>query len=395
MIKWLEVGIKGVGARVTTEGGDTRAEENRRVLRGARTQRWLLLAGGCVFLLAVALAYPPETIVRKVAYALAAAATLAFALKRWGWSDAKYPLMFVPVAASTVFSLCVAIAANAGPPSNSLLYALLLASLGPFLSLLAPARRGAIAALAAMSLIGMGGALLAGARSPIFETPPALAFLLGAVVLSISIAHVIETARREAIILRSELARRATSDEITGVSNRAHVSLLAQNEFSRARRYAESYSCLMIEIEEYDRLLQTQGDAAVTAIVQVFTGYCVVVMRHCDSFGRLAPNRFLALLPETSSPGAQTLASRMCRDLAALGVAFGGGQLHFNVSIGCAEMHAVDRWAGDMLRRAEQGLSDALERGGNCAVFAAVPIHQPMIDQPADEEPTAAGDTPP
>jgi hypothetical protein len=67
----------------------------------------------------------------------------------------------------------------------------------------------------------------------------------------------------------------------------------------------------------------------------------------------------------------------MCRDLAALSVAHAGGKLTFAVSIGATEMHAVDRSAGDMLRRAEQGLADALERGGNCAVFATPPTSPP------------------
>ena len=180
-----------------------------------------------------------------------------------------------------------------------------------------------------------------------------------------------------------ELERRATSDNLTGVSNRAHINLLAQNEFARARRYRAPYAALMIEIDDYDTLNGKGGPRAADVVVQVFTGYCVVVMRHCDSFGRLSPARFLALLPETQGAGAFTLAGRMCRDLAALEVMVEGQPVKFSVSIGATELQVTDRWAGDLLRRAEQGLEDAIERGRGNAVFAAPP------PTPADYDATA------
>jgi GGDEF domain-containing protein len=111
-------------------------------------------------------------------------------------------------------------------------------------------------------------------------------------------------------------------------------------------------------------------------------------MRHCDSFGRMAPARFLALLPETQGQGAHTLAMRMCRDISNLEVMVGGNPIKFTVSIGAAELHATDRWAGDMLRRVEQGLEDAVERGRNQAVFAAPPAPMPMPEE--DETPTGS-----
>ena len=48
-------------------------------------------------------------------------------------------------------------------------------------------------------------------------------------------AGILEHERRAAFALRTELERRATSDNMTGVSNRAHILQLAQNEFARAR----------------------------------------------------------------------------------------------------------------------------------------------------------------
>lgn len=390
MVDWA--GTDFVGECVTSEAADTRAEEDGRAMRAVRTQRFLLLGGGGVFAALSLGLFPLDGGgVRAGALALVAATVLGLGLLRP--TRARLPLVLLPLAVALIFTGAIVANTLSDAAPDVLRFALMCGALAPFLSVLAPTRRGAVASLAAMTATGAGGALLIQVHAASFDAVQAVGLLAAFATLSLAIAHALDNARRESVVLRGELARRATSDEISGVSNRAHVNLLAQNEFSRARRYGEPYSCLMIEIENYDRLLATHGRAAVTAIIQVFTGYCVVVMRHCDSFGRLTPSRFLALLPETAAPGARTLSTRMCRDLAALGVAFGGGQIHFTVSIGCAEMHAVDRWAGDMLRRVEQGLSDALERGGNCAVFATVPVHQPAGE--TDTEVSSAGDTVP
>ena len=48
--------------------------------------------------------------------------------------------------------------------------------------------------------------------------------------------------------------------------------------------------------------------------------------------------------------------------------------MNFTISIGAADLHQTDRWAGDVLRRTEQGLEDAIERGRNNAVLAALPL---------------------
>ncbi len=379
-----------MGAKVKTGPADTRADEEARAFRAAQPQRRLLAGGTIAFVaLSNAIFLASDTGVRFVILAVVAAATLGLIFIRT--SSARFPLLILPLAVALVHGGGITAAALIDPRPDVVRFAFMYACLAPFLCLLAPTRQGALMATAAMSLIAAAGALAIGVRAESFNLVLALALLVAIFVLSMCIADALDDSRRETALLRGELARRATSDEITGVSNRAHVSLLAQNEFARARRYGEAYSCLMIEIESYERLA-AHGPAALTAIVQVFTGYCVVVMRHCDSFGRLDPNRFLALLPETPTLGAHTLANRMCRDIAALDVAHAGGKLNFTVSIGATEMHAVDRWAGDMLRRAEQGLADALERGGNCCVFATPPTSPPPTNE-ATQENSPAGNT--
>ena len=287
----------------------------------------------------------------------------------------------VPVLTALVLSAQTLVISANVTVTSTLVFVFLVTSSTVMVVLLAERLRAAALALAVTAGIGITGSWLV---VPIFspEFSPPLALLLWLPILAVAslLAWALEQGRGKAFRLSKELERRATSDNLTGVSNRAHINLLAQNEFARARRYTEPFSCLMLDIDEYNKLRSTWGTSATDPIVQVLSGYCVVIMRHCDSFGRLSPHRFLALLPETKGNGALTLAQRMCKDISNLKVSVSGESLSFTISTGAAELHDDDRWAGDILRRAEQALEDAIERGGNTAVLAQPPLTSFLSD---------------
>lgn len=376
-----------VGIVGNTDPDEARAEENRRALQGVRMQRFRLI-GSAIGFIAMLVALSASDIGGLTVTILGVPAVVALLLCAVRTSHAFYPRIVVPVSTAVAFGVSIIAHTMVQPAPDALRYGALFLVLGALLCGIAPTRRGIITSAIAMAIVEGVGAILLETYTVSFASVDAAVMLVIAVALPLFVSDILDDARQDAGAMRAELSRRATSDDLSGVSNRAHISLLAQNEFSRARRYGEPYSCLMIEIERFDTLLADHGRAAMNAIVQVFTGYCVVVMRHCDSFGRLTPSRFLALLPETPAAGATTLANRMCRDLAALNVAFAGGSLNFTVSMGVTEMHVVDRGGGEMLRRAEQALADAQERGGNCAVFITPPIHQRNNAEASPDQPS-------
>tara|TARA_R110000868_G_scaffold101366_1_gene279155 strand:+ start:1682 stop:2806 length:1125 start_codon:yes stop_codon:yes gene_type:complete len=278
-------------------------------------------------------------------------------------------LNIIPCATALVYGIYI----NATSLDQAAMYSLSFTLLGFFVVGLAPRLPGAAGALFITTILGATGVVSALMTPDATLSVTTLLLWLPGIALAGVLAGILEQARRRTFALTSELERRATSDDLSGVSNRAHINLLAQNEFARARRYREPYACLMLEIDDFETLSSTYGLHTADIVVQVLSGYCVVVMRHCDSFGRLSPHRFLALLPETEGHGALTLASRMCRDIAALSVKANGQSVGFTISIGGAELHQSDRWVGDMLRRTEQALDDAIEGGRNSAVLATTP----------------------
>ena len=369
----------------------------RRFHKTLLRQRWLVLCGGAAY--AIACLWVSFRVGTPPAFAQASIGLLAVTLVLYGLTyakNAKLSLLEVnPTLMAAAVSAHMVIGAAAAPQGGGARLAALLMLLGLWCLIATPTLRATLAALAITGAIVGAGLFvyLPSEGVTTFNTGETLSYWLPALAATIAAAYFLERERQGTDDIRMELDRRATSDNLTGVSNRAHISLLAQNEFARARRYREPYSCLMIEIDNYEALIDESGETAADVVVQVFTGYCVVVMRHCDSFGRLSPSRFLALLPETEGPGAHTLADRMCRDLGALSVMVSGNEVHFTVSIGAAALHPTDRWAGDLLRRVEQGLEDAIERGRGQAIFATPPAAPPTVDDDLD---TAEGQfTPP
>jgi|TARA_B110000438_G_scaffold301929_1_gene358111 PleD family two-component response regulator len=73
----------------------------------------------------------------------------------------------------------------------------------------------------------------------------------------------------------------------------------------------------------------------------------------------------------------------MVEDFSRLEVNAYGEVLHFSVSIGVAEMSSSDQSGNDLLRRAEQGLKDAIEQGREQAIFATPPVQLPETESAA------------
>jgi len=358
-------------------------------------QRWLVLCGGAAY--AIACLWISFKVNTPLVFAQASLGMLVFTLALYGLTYARNAsltlLEIIPGLMAVAVSSHMVLGTALAPQSGGVRLAALLTLLGLWVLIATPTLRATLAALAVSMGVAAAGLFvyMPGEGIAPFSAGETLSYGLPAFAAIAAAAFYLQRERQVALDLRLELERRATSDNLTGVSNRAHINLLAQNEFARARRYREPYSCLMIEIDGYESLIEQWGDEAADVVIQVFTGYCVVVMRHCDSFGRLGLFRFLALLPETQGTGAHTLATRMCRDLGALDVMVNGTAINFTVSIGATELHPTDRWAGDVLRRVEQALEDAIERGRNQAVFAVPPAPPPMNHDPDDDLDTTEG----
>jgi diguanylate cyclase (GGDEF)-like protein len=339
-------------------------------------QRWLILVGGTVYCLASLWVSvdggSPAALIGDTALVLLTFTFVLFGSSYLTFVQDRGELL--PILFALAYAVHIAIGASVIPSDSGLRFALLAGLLLIYLSALSPTLLIALAAMAtAIVILVIAMVFLLPMNGDMVSMMTAFGYMPPSAAVAIAIAYLSDKTAREAFTYKWELSRRATTDELSGVANKSHIRVLANNEFSRARRYREPFSCLMFEIDGLDFIRDTWGDHAADTIARVFAGYCVLVMRHCDSLGRLSERRFIALLPETPGAGALVLAKRMVSDLRALDVSVYGEKINFTVSIGVAEMNKVDETGNDLLKRSERGLEDAIEQGREQAVMATAP----------------------
>ena len=176
--------------------------------------------------------------------------------------------------------------------------------------------------------------------------------------------------------LKEELARQATTDELTGVRNRRSLLETARQEFSRANRYGHPLSVLMLDIDHFKRINDSHGHDVGDKVLKAVADACRRELRDSDVLGRLGGEEFGVVLPNTSSEGAVTVAERLRARIDAIRlVGEWEDEITPKVSVGVACMQGAHRVEA-VLKRADQALYAAKAAGRN-RVYAASDLVRP------------------
>ena len=181
---------------------------------------------------------------------------------------------------------------------------------------------------------------------------------------------------------KSTIELQATTDALTGLANHRHFWDRLRDEVVRARRYGESLSLLMLDVDDFkhvnDSLGHPAGDAVLHAVGEVLREQ---IRQGVDLPARYGGEEFAVVLPSTKSvlddgvtfDGAVTTAERIRTAIAAMHPPLAGGDwTGITVSVGVATLpaHAVD--AEDLVGKADVALYAAKNAGKDrVAVFGA------------------------
>lgn len=161
-----------------------------------------------------------------------------------------------------------------------------------------------------------------------------------------------------------ELERLAQTDPMTGLANRRHFTLLAEQELSRTLRYGGPLSVLMLDIDHFKRVNDSYGHATGDRAIQALAHVCQDILRDIDLMGRIGGEEFAVVLPQTASAQALDAAQRLRQAIAAIVVPMEYGQpLSFTVSIGVATLPDPQTSLETLLGYADNALY-AAKRGG-------------------------------
>ncbi len=169
-----------------------------------------------------------------------------------------------------------------------------------------------------------------------------------------------EAAMRQLQAANAELAWMASTDSLTGASNRRHFLECAGVEAGRARRNGLPISLLALDIDHFKAVNDEYGHQAGDAVLKALVEGIAETLRPHDVIGRIGGEEFMVLLPDTSHAAAAVLAERIRSKVEGLDIPIEGETLRVTVSIGIAEFgldgdtqDAVFKAADDRLYRAK------------------------------------------
>ncbi len=176
-------------------------------------------------------------------------------------------------------------------------------------------------------------------------------------------ASALRRARAEIVTLRDQLGRQIRVDDLTGVMSRRFFFQQAHRECSRARRYGNLLSCVMIEIDHYKSLCATFGDFVGEAVLRQTATIIGQWTRDSDLVARFTESKFILILPETGIEGATRAQDKITLALQSHVWQFDGTIIPVSVSIGEAELQPgapMGRVADDYISEGDEGGEAAL-----------------------------------
>jgi len=163
-----------------------------------------------------------------------------------------------------------------------------------------------------------------------------------------------------------QLYHRATRDALSGLFNRGHFMEQATLEIERARRFAEPFSVVIIDIDHFKKVNDTYGHEVGDKAITVLAHTLAKEVRKIDVCGRIGGEEFALALPRANKEPAMEFAQRLRRRIAEQRVVINPGkEIGFTASLGLASLRATTRDLAELMRNADAALYRAKREGRN------------------------------
>lgn len=166
-------------------------------------------------------------------------------------------------------------------------------------------------------------------------------------------------------ILHEYALRGALFDPLTGLYNRMNLDEVLKREIHIARRHANDFSLVALDIDYFKSINDNYGHMAGDQYLKAFADAIKCTVRDSDTVYRTGGEEFLIICPNTNSQGANLLAERLRTTLAALICEHRGQTIQTSASIGLCSFHEHDDHQS-LLERADKALYQAKHAGRNC-----------------------------
>ena len=161
----------------------------------------------------------------------------------------------------------------------------------------------------------------------------------------------------------------AMVDGLTGLFVRRYFDARIQEEIERSKRYAQPFSVVMMDVDDFKKLNDTHGHLIGDRVLRQIANVVKAQMRGVDTAARYGGEEIAVVLPRTEMVGAYNQAERIRAAIAELRITTDDEPpkvLSVTASLGIAafpESKAAD--GTDLVRRADRALYRAKKTGKN------------------------------
>lgn len=176
-------------------------------------------------------------------------------------------------------------------------------------------------------------------------------------------------AELEALLARTE--HLAMTDALTGVYNRRRFTEVLRREWAIARRYKHPLSLLLVDVDHFKPVNDTDGHAAGDEVLKRVAQILGGDIREVDVCARYGGDEFVLLLPHTPAESAGVVATRVQAKLSRAQLEWTGEARRIALSIGIASSEdGTLATPDDLVEAADRALYEAKRGGRDRSVIA-------------------------
>jgi diguanylate cyclase (GGDEF)-like protein len=182
----------------------------------------------------------------------------------------------------------------------------------------------------------------------------------------------LRNALEESEKLKARYEEMSVIDSLTKLYNRRYFYTEVTASMSRAKRYAQPFSLMLMDLDHFKMVNDTHGheygDIVLKSIAEILTEFT----REGDTLARIGGEEFVLALPETNLEGAQKLAQRIISTIQETDWDCHGTKMNITMSIGLSSLRHHeegllddDFQVSDILREADRALYFVKGHGRN------------------------------
>jgi diguanylate cyclase (GGDEF)-like protein len=176
--------------------------------------------------------------------------------------------------------------------------------------------------------------------------------------------------------LRQVLRDQSIKDPLTSLFNRRYMEETLQREVARARRNGTPLSVIVVDLDHFKKVNDTQGHPVGDVVLQGVAQQLQRALRASDVACRFGGEEFILILPECAKPAAAAKAEELCGRVRQLSFKEGGGALRVSASFGVASFPSDASLPETLLELADAALYEAKRSGRDRVVVAGSSIEK-------------------